>query len=502
MIKYLIPFLTSFILSIFFVCLSFLFFKKAASEKRQEDRHIHKRKNIFRWGGLAIILSFNAAILLNKDLYIPFGLWGIMLISLLILIIGIWDDIWELSWKTQLFLQSLVAGLVFLFGTRIQYLVDPFFGRIIQLNEGALVGISFLVGFIWILLLMNAMNWLDGIDGLSGGVAAIATLTIFFLSLKAEVNQPPMAIMAIILTGSILGFLVFNFNPGKILAGTAGSMFMGFSLAVLAIFSGTKIATTLLVLVIPLVDFLWVIWERWKNKKSIFAPDKKHLHYKLLELGWSQKRVVFVFYIITGVIAIIALNTRAIGKSITLILSVIIMATVLIGINKFSKSSGFPKARPSETSNFRTKILLLLVVLVVLSATLLFINKKYFNYSEYGNKLIQIKLGQEVFLAEVVDSQKKIEKGLSGRDSLCEKCAMLFLFNDSTKRNFWMKDMKFSLDLIWLKDNRIVQISSRIPYKSGKNEVAKSLFDTDKVIEINAGISEKLGLEVGDMVKL
>jgi UDP-GlcNAc:undecaprenyl-phosphate GlcNAc-1-phosphate transferase len=281
MLKYLIPFLTSFLLSVFFICLSFLFGKKNISEKRDSERHIHTRGRIIRWGGLAIVLSFNVSILLNKDLYLSFGLWGIMAASLLILIIGIWDDICELSWKVQLIFQSLMAGMVFLFGIRIQYLVDPFSGKMVQLDSGWMIGISFLAGLVWILLLMNAMNWLDGIDGLSGGVTLIAVLTIFFLSLKAEVNQPPIAIIAMILVGSILGFLIFNFNPGKIMAGTAGSMFMGFSLAALAIFSGTKIATTLLVLVVPLVDFLWVIGERWKKGKSIFIADKNHLHYKL-----------------------------------------------------------------------------------------------------------------------------------------------------------------------------------------------------------------------------
>jgi UDP-GlcNAc:undecaprenyl-phosphate GlcNAc-1-phosphate transferase len=233
--------------------------------------------------------------------------------------------------------------MVFLFGIRIQYLVDPFSGKMVQLDSGWMIGISFLAGLVWILLLMNAMNWLDGIDGLSGGVTLIAVLTIFFLSLKAEVNQPPIAIIAMILVGSILGFLIFNFNPGKIMAGTAGSMFMGFSLAALAIFSGTKIATTLLVLVVPLVDFLWVIGERWKKGKSIFIADKNHLHYKLLELGWSQKKIVFSFFVITGLIAIIALNTRFIGKSITLVLSAIAMTLVLIGIEKYLKTKNLSK---------------------------------------------------------------------------------------------------------------------------------------------------------------
>ena len=493
MLKYLIPFITSFSISIFFICLSFSFFKKNISHVRDSFRHIHR--NIFRWGGLAIILSFNLAILLNRDLYISLELWGIMAASLLILIVGIWDDIRELSWKVQLLFQSLIAGLVFLFGIRIQYLVNPFSGQMIQLDSGWLIGISFLAGLIWILLLMNAMNWMDGIDGLSGGVTFIAVLTIFFLSLKAEVNQPPMAIMAIILGGSILGFLIFNFNPGKIMAGTAGSMFMGFSLASLAIFSGTKIATTLLVLFIPIVDLLWVVWERWKKGKSIFIPDKNHLHHKLLELGWSQRKIALSFYAITGLIAAIALNTRALGKSITLILFAVVMLLFLITIGKVISGQKVTL----EKNKIWKKMLAIVICLVIFGIVSAVVYKKQTSHlDKYENKTTEIILGQERFSAEIVKSSEEREKGLSGRKSLCQKCAMIFLFEDSAARSFWMKDMHFDLDILWINKDKIVEISPNISHENGEREVINFVGKANKVIEINAGMSEMLGLRVGD----
>ncbi len=496
MLKYLIPFITSFLLSIFFICLAFLFFKKNISEGRDSFRHIHK--NIFRWGGLAIIFSFNLAILLNRDLYISFELWGIMVASLLILVVGIWDDIRELSWKIQLLFQSLIAGLVFLFGIRIQYLVNPFAGQMIQLDSGWLIGISFLAGLIWILLLMNAMNWLDGIDGLSGGVTLIAAATIFFLSLKAEVNQPPMAIIAMILGGSILGFLIFNFNPGKIMAGTAGSMFMGFALAALAIFSGTKIATTLLVLFIPIVDLLWVVWERWKKGKSIFIPDKNHLHHKLLELGWSQRRIALSFYATTGLIAVVALNTRALGKSITLILFAVLMLLFLITISKVISGQ---KITPEKNKIWK-KILLIGLGLLILVSISFFVYKRHtILYSKPGNEITEIKLGQEIFLVETVKSPEEKEKGLSGRESLCQRCAMLFLFDDSAVRKFWMKDMHFDLDILWLNKGEIIKISPNISHQKGGKESISSAEEVDGIIEINSGMSEKLGLKVGDKIQ-
>jgi len=149
------------------------------------------------------------------------------------------------------------------------------------------------------------------------------------------------------------------------------------------------------------------------------------------------------------------------------------------------------------------KILLSAVCLLILGAAGFFIYENYITaYSEFGNKIIKMKLGEDVFLAEIVDNQKKIEKGLSDRESLCEKCAMLFIFDNPIRHNFWMKEMEFDLDLIWVRDDKIVQISSRISHESGAKETISPMGEVDKVIEINAGMSEKLGLKVGDEMKI
>ena len=178
------------------------------------------------------------------------------------------------------------------------------------------------------------INWFDGIDGLSGGMTFIGSITIFLLSLKPEVNQPPMAILSMILAGVALGFIIFNFNPSRIMAGTSGSMFMGFSLAVLAIFAGTKVATAILILSIPLIDFLWVIIERKLKNRSIFSPDSNHLHHKLLGLNYSQKQIALYLYILTATIAAVALNTKAFGKSVTFMIVGFIMVSFLFFITR------------------------------------------------------------------------------------------------------------------------------------------------------------------------
>jgi len=284
-------------------------------------------------GGVAIIIGFLATIFINNDLVISQNLWGIIFASVVILIFGIFDDFFELEWKTQLLFQIAVAILVFIFGIRVEYITNPL-GGLIFLNLGKFLLPSLFFVIFWIVLMINSMNWVDGVDGLSGGVSFIGSLTIFFLSLKPEVNQPPVAIIAMALAGAFLGFLIFNFNPSKILAGTSGSMFMGFILASLAIFAGVKIATALLIMAVPVIDALWVIGERFRSENSIFNPDNRHLHYKLLELGWSQRKIIIFFYSVTLGISIVALRTRAMGKMITLILVVFIMFLALTFISK------------------------------------------------------------------------------------------------------------------------------------------------------------------------
>lgn len=331
--KYLIPFLEAFFFTIFIIIAILPLAKKISWGKRDTERHIHK-KGIYRIGGVAMVLAFNLAILLNRDLVVSPELFGFMLASLVLMLVGVRDDMQEIFWKTQLFYQMAVSVLVFILGIRIYYVTNPLTGGIINLDLGGTVFFALLLVVFWIVFVINAVNWIDGVDGLSGGISLIAVGTIFLLSFKPEVNQPAVAIISSILLGALLGFLVFNFNPARIIAGTSGAMFMGLTLAILAIFSGTKIATAILVLTIPLVDFIWVIGERVRGGRSIFRADNNHLHHKLLEIGWSQRKIALHYYLASLLIALVALNTRVIGKSVTLVLSVSIMLIISFLVNR------------------------------------------------------------------------------------------------------------------------------------------------------------------------
>jgi len=327
---YLFPFLAAFLVSVGIIfILRKLSFTGRFNLRRNSDRHIGS-SDISRLGGLAIIVSFLAIIFIDSNLIFSHTLWGLILGAIAILTFGLWDDFQELNWKVQLVFQVGLAVFVYFWGIRTEYISNPF-GGLIFLNNIA-VGLIFVIG--WLLLSINSMNWLDGIDGASGGVAFLGALTIFLLALKPEVNQPPVAIIALALAGATLGFLVFNFHPGRIMAGTSGSMFFGFMLGSLAIFAGAKVATALLVMLVPIVDFLWVIGERIIKGVSIFMPDERHLHHKLIRLGWSQTKIALFFYAITLGMVVLSINTRLMGKMIAIFVALLLVFGIMMVINK------------------------------------------------------------------------------------------------------------------------------------------------------------------------
>ncbi|MEA2006594.1 MAG: MraY family glycosyltransferase [Patescibacteria group bacterium] len=271
-----------------------------------------------RFGGIAMIVSFLICMFFNPELVKTSQTIGLMVISFLILLFGILDDVRDFSWKVQIVFQGLLVVLLVFFEYSVDYLVSPFgqalyFGGLeftfFQLSFSV---ISVAIIFFWTLSVINAINWADGIDGLSGGIGLVGALSLFFISLTSQVNQPAIAIVAIIFMGSILGFWWLNFPKAKIEAGTSGSYFIGFFLAATAIIAGTKIATAIIVLAIPLVDLIWVVVQRFMNKAPITKKDFGHLHHKLRYLGWSNAKIVslYLVFIATMFFVVSAVNSR------------------------------------------------------------------------------------------------------------------------------------------------------------------------------------------------
>jgi UDP-GlcNAc:undecaprenyl-phosphate GlcNAc-1-phosphate transferase len=276
--------------------------------KKKFDREV-----VRRWGGIVVVIPVILTILISSEIEITRQIFAILIGSVAILFFGIWDDFKRFSWKYQLVFQFLLAFFLIWIGFNIGH-IKLFDDIVINLNffyinffGVSLSLIASAVFAVWMIAVINAINWLDGVDGLSGIVSVLALLAIFIVSLRLEVNQPAIAIISLIVVGAILAFLLFNFFHSSLIAGTSGSYFFGFILATLAVISGTKIAALMLIIIVPLVDAVWVIFDRIKNKQSIFVGDNhsRHLHYRLIKLGWSEQRVVFVYALFLATILII-----------------------------------------------------------------------------------------------------------------------------------------------------------------------------------------------------
>ena len=302
--KFLLPFVYSFLLSV--IAIFFLTKAKLSSKRKLSFRN--------RLGGVVVIVVFVLIALLDRNLVITRPIAGILIGGLMILLFGLWDDLKNLDWKLHLLFQIIVAVVAISLGVRSEFVTNPFGGIIFLANPI----VYFLFFTIYFLIFLNSLNWLDGTDGLAGGVTIASLGAVFFLSFKPEVNQPAVAILCAIAGGSILGFLVFNFNPSKIIAGTSGAWFFGFVLASISIFAGAKIATVMMAVLIPILDLARVIWERWRSNQSIFQKDRRHLHYLLLDKGISQRKIFFIYFLASSLIGILALNLNAPGKLVTM----------------------------------------------------------------------------------------------------------------------------------------------------------------------------------------
>lgn len=143
---------------------------------------------------------------------------------------------------------------------------------------------------------------------------------------------------------------------------------------------------------------------------------------------------------------------------------------------------------------------ILIGLLIIFSIAVFFISSGKERKNFWGNELREIKIGEIVFQAEIVATPNKRNQGLSQRNDLCESCAMLFLFNEKSRYTFWMKDMNFDLDIIWIDNDEVAHIARNVSRKK-ELEIIEPDCEADKVLEINAGLTDKLGIKTGDKIE-
>ncbi len=307
--QYIVPAIFAFLATIVLVKLALKFFPKFGLMDRPE-RYGLRRKPIPYYGGLVIVTVF----FLSVVLFVPLDAHVLAMIfgALLIASVSFADDMFSLSPYFRLFIQILAALILVIAGVGITSISNPFGAAIVldaqkftmNFGSGGVLSISLLVALftiVWVVAIVNTMNFLDGLNGLPSGVSAIAALTLFFLSVRPGIhydasNQVSVAMISIIFFATTAAFAIFDFYPAKILMGDTGSMFLGFVIATLAIFSGGKVATAFLVLGFPILDAVWVITRRIVEGRSPFKGDLKHLHHRLVTMGLSQRKAVLLMY--------------------------------------------------------------------------------------------------------------------------------------------------------------------------------------------------------------
>lgn len=261
---------------------------------RPGGRHIHQ-KITPRMGGLAIYSAFmiGSALFLKVDQQ----LFAVLLGGAIIAVSGFLDDLISLSPKMKLLFQ-IVATLVVIFygGVRIDNINIGFF----SFDFGFL---SILITIIWIIGITNAVNLIDGLDGLCVGVSSIILATLATLSFMQ--GRMDIVLICLILLGSSLGFLYYNFHPASIFMGDTGSLFIGFMIATISLlgFKSTAILTlgpAIFILAIPILDTFLSIIRRKLKGVAITSPDKEHLHHTLMfKLNLGQRKTVIIIYLIT-----------------------------------------------------------------------------------------------------------------------------------------------------------------------------------------------------------
>lgn len=330
-----------------------LAFKMGAMDVPKDNRRMHDHP-IPRMGGLAIFLGFLLSVLLFAE--ITPQLRGMLLGSVIIVVLGIFDDIYSLPAMFK-FVVQIVAALVAVFsGNVIQTLSNPnIFSSDLYWDLGVL---SIPVSVIWIVAITNAVNLIDGLDGLACGVSTISSMTLLVISLV--VSDAPAAILMAALAGSCIGFLPYNLNPAKIFMGDTGSTFLGYVLAVVSIqglfkfYTIISFAVPFLMLGLPIFDTCFAFIRRIAHGQSPMHADRSHVHHRLIDMGFSQKQAVAVLYIISAILGLsaVVLTTAGAVKAMLLLLALCAAGAVSarIFLSNNEKKNGQEKEEKTQES--------------------------------------------------------------------------------------------------------------------------------------------------------
>lgn len=316
------------------------------SKKRMHPAHTHVGI-IPRAGGLPIYLS----VLFTSLIFLPISkiIFGILFASFFLVVLGLFDDAYDLSPYMRFVANILISALVIAFGLGIPYISNPFGGVIrldfwqIPLNFYGLHYIwvvADLLAIIWLTWSTNMINWSKGIDGQLPGFVAITAIFLGLLSQRFtshDISAQSVTILSFIVAGAFLGFLPHNFYPQKIMPGYGGGALAGFLLGILSILSFGKLGTAVLILSIPLIDACYTMFRRLKKRQSPFRADWGHFHHRLMEIGWGKRRIAIFYWLISLILGIASLFLEGIEKLIAFILIGVLLLVFVFIIDEMKK---------------------------------------------------------------------------------------------------------------------------------------------------------------------
>jgi len=276
--------------------------RKSNLVHRSGDLHHTHTTTVPRLGGIALASAFGLIelfiLLFFPDQTSPHDQWVLLGASLAMFGLGFWDDLKPLGAKRKLLGQVLIASLVCCFGIGIMSFKLPWSGQIIDLGNWGVV-----ITIVWLVSMTNLINLIDGVDGLATGIC------LMLMALLAYVGHQNggFELVAAGMAGALLGFLRFNFPPARIYLGDGGAYFLGFQIGFLSLVGSHKgtiaaaLVAPLFVLALPIVDTVLAVFRRGLHGLPIFRPDRKHIHHRLLDMGFSRRKAVLSIYGITMV---------------------------------------------------------------------------------------------------------------------------------------------------------------------------------------------------------
>lgn len=304
-------------------------------DRPSSARKVHKRV-IPYLGGLPFYFGFLLTVLFVYAFYPEYAtpaLYPMCVVGTLIALMGVYDDIKDMSSLKKLLLQLALTSILFYFGLGTDTLSHPLGGSI---EVGFL---AFLITPLWIAGVINAVNFSDGLDGLAGGLVFICAASIFAVAVKN--GQVISCVLMAYLMGSTLAFLWYNFYPAKIFMGDAGALFLGFVLGASTLVEEQKgvtviaLAVPMVVMAVPILDTVLSFWRRLMRARQgqFFEPDRNHLHHRLLDLGLTQKQVVLSLYVVSILAGLMAFMMSVIQEEyrfLILILAALMIASGVI----------------------------------------------------------------------------------------------------------------------------------------------------------------------------